>query len=183
MIKVEGTRRTIQHLEGGIVREILVRDGTKVQAGQVLMRLDDSPGGQRRWRPSGRSAGRCWRRMRGWRPSSAGRRRSPSRADLLRQHRPARHGSGDRPARPVRGATGQPEQPGRRCCRRASTSRRAIISGARGQLDAHAAAADLRQAGGADAPRPGAARASAGCRSCWRCSAPTAALEGHASRT
>ena len=41
MIKVEGTRRTIQHLEGGIVREILVRDGERVQAGQVLVRLDD----------------------------------------------------------------------------------------------------------------------------------------------
>lgn len=41
MIKVEGTRRTVQHLEGGIVREILVRDGDRVQAGQPLMRLDD----------------------------------------------------------------------------------------------------------------------------------------------
>jgi HlyD family secretion protein len=41
MIKVEGTRRTIQHFEGGIVREILVRDGERVRAGQVLMRLDD----------------------------------------------------------------------------------------------------------------------------------------------
>ncbi|MBE9606821.1 HlyD family type I secretion periplasmic adaptor subunit [Acetobacteraceae bacterium H6797] len=41
VIKVEGNRRTIQHLEGGIVREILVRDGDQVQAGQVLMRLDD----------------------------------------------------------------------------------------------------------------------------------------------
>ena len=41
MIKVEGTRRTIQHLEGGIVREILVRDGDRVRTGQVLMRLDD----------------------------------------------------------------------------------------------------------------------------------------------
>lgn len=41
MIKVEGTRRTIQHLEGGIVREILVRDGDRVRAGQVLLRLDD----------------------------------------------------------------------------------------------------------------------------------------------
>lgn len=41
VIKVEGNRRTVQHLEGGIVREILVRDGTKVQAGQVLVRLDD----------------------------------------------------------------------------------------------------------------------------------------------
>jgi HlyD family secretion protein len=42
VIKVEGNRRTIQHLEGGIVREILVRDGSKVQAGQVLMRLEDT---------------------------------------------------------------------------------------------------------------------------------------------
>lgn len=41
MIKVEGTRRTVQHLEGGIVREILVRDGDRVAAGQTLMRLDD----------------------------------------------------------------------------------------------------------------------------------------------
>jgi len=31
----------VQHLEGGIVREILVRDGSKVQAGDVLIRLDD----------------------------------------------------------------------------------------------------------------------------------------------
>jgi HlyD family secretion protein len=42
VIKVEGNRRTVQHLEGGIVREILVRDGSKVQAGQVLMRLEDT---------------------------------------------------------------------------------------------------------------------------------------------
>ncbi len=41
VIKVEGSRRTVQHLEGGIVREILVRDGSKVEAGQVLVRLDD----------------------------------------------------------------------------------------------------------------------------------------------
>jgi len=40
-IRSEGNRRTIQHLEGGIVREILARDGDKVKAGQVLMRLDD----------------------------------------------------------------------------------------------------------------------------------------------
>ncbi len=41
VIKAEGSRRTVQHLEGGIVREILVRDGDRVQAGQVLARLDD----------------------------------------------------------------------------------------------------------------------------------------------
>lgn len=40
ILKVEGTRRTIQHFEGGIVREILVRDGDEVRQGQVLLRLD-----------------------------------------------------------------------------------------------------------------------------------------------
>ncbi|MFL5334448.1 MAG: biotin/lipoyl-binding protein, partial [Geminicoccaceae bacterium] len=45
VIKVEGSRRTIQHLEGGIVREILVHDGDKVRPGQVLMRLDEVQSG------------------------------------------------------------------------------------------------------------------------------------------
>ncbi len=45
VIKVEGQRRTLQHLEGGIVREILVRDGDRVRAGQVVMRLDDVQSG------------------------------------------------------------------------------------------------------------------------------------------
>jgi HlyD family secretion protein len=45
VIKVEGTRRTLSHLEGGVVREILVRDGDHVEAGQVLMRLDDAQSG------------------------------------------------------------------------------------------------------------------------------------------
>jgi HlyD family secretion protein len=39
-IKVEGSRRTIQHLEGGIVRELPFREGAKVRAGDVLARLD-----------------------------------------------------------------------------------------------------------------------------------------------
>ncbi|SHJ45365.1 HlyD family secretion protein [Roseomonas rosea] len=41
VIKAEGSRRTIAHLEGGIVSEILVRDGDAVKAGQPLLRLDD----------------------------------------------------------------------------------------------------------------------------------------------
>lgn len=39
-LEAEGSRRTIQHLEGGIVREILVRDGMKVKAGDLLVQLD-----------------------------------------------------------------------------------------------------------------------------------------------
>ncbi|PZP47534.1 MAG: HlyD family type I secretion periplasmic adaptor subunit [Azospirillum brasilense] len=42
VIKAEGNRRAVQHLEGGIVREILVRDGDEVKTGQILMRLDDT---------------------------------------------------------------------------------------------------------------------------------------------
>ena len=45
LIKVEGQRRTIQHLEGGIIREILVRDGDRVTRGQPLIRLDDIQSG------------------------------------------------------------------------------------------------------------------------------------------
>jgi len=35
-------RQTVQHLEGGIVKQILVRDGQMVQAGQPLIRLESS---------------------------------------------------------------------------------------------------------------------------------------------
>lgn len=48
VIKAEGNRRTVQHLEGGIVRAILVRDGDRVRAGQVLLRLDDVQTGAQR---------------------------------------------------------------------------------------------------------------------------------------
>jgi HlyD family secretion protein len=38
----ESSRKTVQHLEGGIIREIRVHDGDAVQAGQILVRLDDT---------------------------------------------------------------------------------------------------------------------------------------------
>jgi len=41
-IRAEFSRRSIQHLEGGIVGEILVHDGDHVAEGQVLLRLDDA---------------------------------------------------------------------------------------------------------------------------------------------
>jgi len=39
-VTVENNRKTVQHLEGGIVREILVREGQLVAANAVLFRLD-----------------------------------------------------------------------------------------------------------------------------------------------
>jgi multidrug efflux pump subunit AcrA (membrane-fusion protein) len=41
-VSIDTNRKTIQHLEGGIVREILVRDGDRVAAGQVLIRLEET---------------------------------------------------------------------------------------------------------------------------------------------
>jgi HlyD family type I secretion membrane fusion protein len=41
VVKVAGERRVVQHLEGGIVREVLVREGEAVTDGQVLLRLVD----------------------------------------------------------------------------------------------------------------------------------------------
>lgn len=41
-ITVEGYRKTVQHLEGGIVQAIHVRDGDTVTKGQVLVELDDT---------------------------------------------------------------------------------------------------------------------------------------------
>jgi HlyD family type I secretion membrane fusion protein len=41
VIKVQGSNKAVQHLDGGIVREILVKDGDEVEQGQLLLRLDD----------------------------------------------------------------------------------------------------------------------------------------------
>jgi HlyD family type I secretion membrane fusion protein len=39
-VTTESNKKTIQHLEGGIVRKIMVHEGDHVQAGQVLFELD-----------------------------------------------------------------------------------------------------------------------------------------------
>jgi HlyD family secretion protein len=41
-VVVESSVKKVQHLTGGIVREILVKEGSEVEAGDVLMRLDDT---------------------------------------------------------------------------------------------------------------------------------------------
>lgn len=42
VVKVEGNRKSIQHLEGGIVKELKVKEGDRVQAGQTLIVLDNT---------------------------------------------------------------------------------------------------------------------------------------------
>ncbi len=39
---VEGQRKTVQHLEGGIVERILVKEGDRVDAGQLLVQLEST---------------------------------------------------------------------------------------------------------------------------------------------
>jgi HlyD family secretion protein len=41
-IEVEAKRQVIQHPDGGVVGEILVRDGDRVEAGQPVLRLDET---------------------------------------------------------------------------------------------------------------------------------------------
>jgi HlyD family secretion protein/epimerase transport system membrane fusion protein len=42
VVAPDGSRKTVQHLEGGIVRGILVQDGSRVAAGQPLVEFDDT---------------------------------------------------------------------------------------------------------------------------------------------
>jgi len=42
MNQVENKRKTVQHLDGGIIRAIHVHEGSKVRAGQPLIKLDDT---------------------------------------------------------------------------------------------------------------------------------------------
>lgn len=42
VVAVDGNRKLVQHLEGGIVQAIYVEDGDHVQAGDQLVRLDDT---------------------------------------------------------------------------------------------------------------------------------------------
>ncbi|MGE0744769.1 MAG: HlyD family type I secretion periplasmic adaptor subunit [Rhodospirillales bacterium] len=41
-ITVESKRKAVQHMEGGIVRQILVEDGAIVRRGETLVRMDDT---------------------------------------------------------------------------------------------------------------------------------------------
>lgn len=45
VVQVEAARKKVQHLEGGIVKEVRIRDGDAVAEGDVLIRLDDTSTG------------------------------------------------------------------------------------------------------------------------------------------
>jgi HlyD family type I secretion membrane fusion protein len=42
VVKVDGNRKSVQHLDGGIVKRLNVKEGDEVKAGDVLVILDDS---------------------------------------------------------------------------------------------------------------------------------------------
>ncbi len=44
-VTVASNRKTIQHLEGGIVKNLLVKEGDAVAGGQILIQLDDTQAG------------------------------------------------------------------------------------------------------------------------------------------
>jgi HlyD family type I secretion membrane fusion protein len=42
IVKVDGNRKSVQHLDGGIVKELHVKEGDKVSAGELLIVLDET---------------------------------------------------------------------------------------------------------------------------------------------
>ncbi|MFQ5618869.1 MAG: HlyD family type I secretion periplasmic adaptor subunit [Rhodospirillales bacterium] len=42
VVGVESSRKTIQHLEGGIIKNILTNEGDRIKAGQILVQFDDT---------------------------------------------------------------------------------------------------------------------------------------------
>ena len=42
VVKVDGNRKSVQHLDGGIVKELRVKEGDKVNAGDILVVLDET---------------------------------------------------------------------------------------------------------------------------------------------
>jgi len=41
-VKVEGNRKSVQHLDGGIVKELRVKEGDRVRVGEIVVVLDDT---------------------------------------------------------------------------------------------------------------------------------------------
>jgi membrane fusion protein, type I secretion system len=64
VVQVEAARKKVQHLEGGIVKEVRVRDGDAVAEGDILIRLDDTSSGANLRLLQGQSAELAVRRYR-----------------------------------------------------------------------------------------------------------------------
>ena len=64
VVQVEAARKKVQHLEGGIVKEVRVRDGDAVAEGDLLIRLDDTSSGANLRLLQGQSAELAVRRYR-----------------------------------------------------------------------------------------------------------------------
>src|SRR5882757_1840062 len=42
VVKVDGNRKSVQHLDGGIVKELRIKEGDKVNVGDILIVLDET---------------------------------------------------------------------------------------------------------------------------------------------
>ena len=133
-VKVDLNRRPVQHAEGGIVREVLVRDGQRVRQGEPLAGAGRRVG-RRRPEPArlprqdrARQPGAARRRA-AWRPRSSSR-RTWSRP----RQRPAPGRADGQGARAVRRAARCAGGPGRACCARSATRWREEIVALRAQI-------------------------------------------------
>ena len=76
-VRLDLNRKVVQHQEGGIVKQVLVRDGDQVRAGQALIVLDDV-----RVDAAGRAGEEAARRRARARRAPRGRARVPDGAEL-----------------------------------------------------------------------------------------------------
>ena len=49
VVKVDGNRKSVLHLDGGIVKERRVKEGDRIKAGDVVIVLDDTQAKASRW--------------------------------------------------------------------------------------------------------------------------------------
>ena len=152
-VKVELNRKTVQHQEGGIVREILVREGQRVRAGDPLVVVGDLRS-ERRAEPAARPAAR----RAGAQGACVGRGRAAAgheHAAGAERARRRRRAPGAR-ARAVRRAPARARRAGRVAARAGAPGARA----GRGAADAHRGGrrvGALRRRGDADQRAAGAA--------------------------